>query len=308
MIKNEFYFQSSDHLHLIHAIEWIPSEVKAVLQIAHGMIDHIDRYDRLATYLCQRGIYVVGNDHLGHGLSVLDESEWGSFPNTKGYEYVVEDLHKLRTSIKKKYPDVPYFMMGHSMGSFLMRLYIARHKEGLAGCVLMGTGLTPSALLSTGKRLCQSMALVKGWQYRSAQVETLSFKNYNSHIAYPATKHDWLSNNEEEVMKYENDPMTSYTFTLNGYYNLFSLIQLIQKKKTIKQIPKTLPILLISGANDPVGQYGKGVTALYMIYRQAGFKDVKMKLYRHGRHEIFNDLEHEESDEDIYIWLCKHIS
>ena len=308
MIKNEFYFQSSDHEHHIHAIEWVPHHVKAVLQIAHGMIDHIERYDRLASYLCERGIYVVGNDHLGHGLSIQNSSELGYVSSKRGYDYLVEDLHKLRKVIQKKYPDVPYFMMGHSMGSFLMRLYITKHYQGLSGCILMGTGVVSSPLLSTGKRVCQSMALIKGWHYRSDQVEALSFKNYNKHIDHPLTPYDWLTNNKEEVNKYINDPLTSYTFTLSGYYNLFSLIQHIQKHKQLKCIPKTLPLLLVSGAHDPVGQYGKGVTSLYMTYRQLGIKDVKMKLYHHGRHEIFNDLEHEESDEDLYIWLCKHIS
>ena len=174
-MRDEFYFPSKDGNTEIHTVEWKPDgEVRAVLQICHGMVEYIKRYDEFAQFLCEKGYYVVGNDHLGHGKSVQSKSEYGFFDKRYGNACVLGDIHTLRQRTAKKYPDVPYFMMGHSMGSSLLRQYIQMYGNGLAGAVLMGVVTDHSrASLLFVKRLCRLMAAVRGWHYRSRIVDEL---------------------------------------------------------------------------------------------------------------------------------------
>ena len=140
-MKHEFYYTSRDSVTKIHAIEWIPDgEVKGILQICHGMVEYIDRYDEFAKFMSGHGYYVVGHDHLGHGKSIQTEADLGYFDERKGNQYVIGDIYQLQEMTKKKYPDVPYFMLGHSMGSFLLRQYLTMYAGGLSGAVIMGTG------------------------------------------------------------------------------------------------------------------------------------------------------------------------
>ncbi len=149
IMKKEFYYPSKDGLTQIHAIEWVPeTEVRGILQIAHGMVEFIDRYDRFATFMASQGFYVVGNDHLGHGKSVTDESQFGYFAKHDGNLCVIGDMQQLREDTQKKYPEVPFFLLGHSMGSFLARQFIEIYGEGLAGAIIMGTGYQPMSLLN----------------------------------------------------------------------------------------------------------------------------------------------------------------
>ena len=175
-MKKDFYYLSRDGKTQIHAVEWMPEdEPKGILQICHGMVEYIERYHEFAEYLCRHGYYVTGHDHLGHGKSVKDETEYGYFPKKNGNRCVIGDIHQLRMITSKKYPGVPYLMLGHSMGSFLLRQYLTEHGEGLAGVVIMGTGYQPMAVLEAGQLLCRVTALFKGWKYRSKFVDNLSF-------------------------------------------------------------------------------------------------------------------------------------
>ena len=202
-MKNHFYYPSQDNQTQIHAIEWIPKcGVKAILQISHGMVEHIERYDAFADYLSKRGFYVVGQDHLGHGASVTDDEKHGYFHDTHGNEHVIGDIHKLRQITTSRYPNVPYFMLGHSMGSFLTRQYITMYGAGLAGVVIMGTGNQPLALVRLGKLLCRIVASVKGWTYRSTLINNMAFGGYNRKFRPARTPMDWISRNPENVDNY----------------------------------------------------------------------------------------------------------
>ena len=308
IMRNDIYYPSVDGETTIHAVEWVPEgDPVAVLQLVHGMTEFVGRYDEFAAYLADKGFYVVGNDHLGHGESIKDESCYGFFREKNGNRALLEDIETLREMTVEKYPDVPYFLLGHSMGSFLARQYVARHGDKLAGAVIMGTGTTPEATLKTGRALCRMIAAVKGWKYRSKLVYGIVSNGNNKRIPDAKTPAEWLSKNEENKAAYLADPRCTFRFTLNGYYNMFYSISDCQSKATAARIPKELPMLLVSGAEDPIGQYGKGVEHAYKLYSKAGIKDLKMKLYEGDRHEILNELDRDKVYDDLYAWFQDHM-
>ena len=302
-MKNHFYYPSQDNQTQIHAIEWIPKcGVKAILQISHGMVEHIERYDAFADYLSKRGFYVVGQDHLGHGASVTDDEKHGYFHDTHGNEHVIGDIHKLRQITTSRYPNVPYFMLGHSMGSFLPRQYITMYGAGLAGVVIMGTGNQPLALVRLGKLLCRIVASVKGWTYRSTLINNMAFGGYNRKFRPARTPMDWISRNPENVDNYLQDSWCTFTFTVNAYYHMFRGMEQLLNRKNFARIPRDLPVLFVAGKDDPVGDFGKGVIAVYKKYKKE-FDDVSLKLYEHDRHEILNEIDRKDVYLDIYKWL-----
>lgn len=305
-MKNEFYFKSSDGINRIHAVEWIPEgEVKAVLQMCHGMAEYIERYRNFATYLAEHGFYVVGHDHLGHGKSVSNLDKLGFFHEKNGNEYVVADIHQLRKDTKEKYPGAPYFMMGHSMGSFLVRQYIGMHGEGLAGAIIMGTGDQPNLILGAGKLICKLIAKFRGWEYRSKLVDSMAAGGYDKHFKGEMNTSGWLSRNPENGTKYANDSLCGYVFTVNGYFHMFSGMAKMNAQEKACKIPKELPIFFVAGAEDPVGDFGKGVENVYKKYQKCGIKDVMIKLYENDRHEILNEDDREQVYQDILAWLEK---
>lgn len=307
-MRDEFYFPSKDGNTEIHTIEWKPEgEVKAVLQISHGMVEYIGRYEEFAQFLCGYGYYVVGNDHLGHGKSIQSRSEYGFFSEKYGNACVLGDMHTLRQRIQKKYPDVPYFMLGHSMGSSLLRQYIQMYGHGLDGAVLMGTVADQrKALLLLGKRLCRLMAAVRGWHYRSKLVDQMAIGGYNKKFKPAHTRADWITSDRTLLEAYVSDPLCSFIFTVNAYYNMFSGMISMQRKESVYMIPKDLPILFVSGADDPVGEFGKGVRKIYEKYRAAGIHDVMLRLYTGDRHEILNETDRQQVYEDLLEWFEEH--
>lgn len=307
-MKREFQYPSRDGVTQIHAIEWEPErEIHAVMQLCHGMVEFIDRYDAFAKYLNEHGIYVVGHDHLGHGKSVQNEEYHGYFHKTNGNEYVIGDIHKLREMTQKKYPDKPYFMLGHSMGSFLIRQYMEMYGSGLSGVIVMGTGAQPGAALFFGKLLCKVIAAFKGDDYRSTFVDNMAFGGYNKRFEPARTDKDWLTRDEKEVDAYLANPWCTFRFTVNAYYHMFCGIEYAQKKENIEKIPKDLPLYLVAGSDDPVGNFGKSVENVAKTYRECGIKDVSLKLYEKDRHEILNELDRQVVYEDILAWVEAHL-
>lgn len=307
-MRDEFYFPSKDGNTEIHTMEWKPEgEVKAVLQICHGMVEYIGRYDEFAQFLCERGYYVVGNDHLGHGKSVQAKSEYGFFSEKYGNACVLGDIHTLRQRIMKKYPDVPYFMLGHSMGSSLLRQYIQMYGNGLSGVILMGTVTDHMKLtLLFGKRLCRLMAVFRGWHYRSGLVDRMAMGAFNRKFKPARTRADWVTSDRERLDTYVADPLCSFMFTVNAYYNMFAGMISMQRKEGVYMIPKGLPVLFVSGADDPVGGFGKGVRKVFEKYQRAGIQDVSLRLYTRDRHEILNETDREQVFEDLLNWLEAH--
>ena len=200
-MKDEFYFPSKDGNTEIHTIEWKPEgQVKAVLQLSHGMVEYVDRYSEFAEYLCEKGFYVVGNDHLGHGKSVQSKSEYGFFNEKYGNACVLGDLHTLRQRTMKKYPDVPYFMLGHSMGSSLLRQYIQMYGNGLSGAIIMGTMSEQNKTeLKIGKDLCRILAVLKGWHYRSKLVDKMVNGPFCKKFKPARTRADWVTSDTGSV-------------------------------------------------------------------------------------------------------------
>ncbi len=309
MQKTEFYFPSSDEIHDIHAVVWKPEgDVRALVQISHGMTEYVKRYEELAEYLTARGILVFGNDHLGHGQSVMNEAEWGFFASGDASARVVTDLHTLSMRIRREYVNVPYFLLGHSMGSFMARRYAMTYGSELDGAIFVGTGNQPSWMVNFGKGLVSFLSIFYGERYRSRLVEKIMFGAYNKRFEPVKTQYDWLSRNEENVEKYKNDKACTFSFTLNGYRTLFSTILFIEKRMNILKIPAKLPVLLLAGEDDPVGDYGKAVRQVYMIYKQRGIKDLSIKLYPKDRHEVLNEIDRKEVYTYLYQWIDKKIS
>lgn len=298
-MKNEFYYLSRDGATQIHGMEWVPDgEVKGILQICHGMAEYIERYHEFAEFLSEHGFYVAGNDHLGHGKSVSNSEKLGYFHEKEGNAYVIADIQQLRMRVEKKYPGVPYFMLGHSMGSFLLRQYLGLYSGGLSGAIVMGTGEQPGTALSAGKKICKMIAFFKGWDYRSKFVDNLAVGGYKKKVG-----DGWLSKNPDNVKKYNADPLCGFMFTVNAYYHMFSGMQKMNEHEKAEKASKKLPIFFVSGKEDPVGNYGKGVENVYKKYKNCGYQDVTMKLYDEDRHEILNELDKEAVFCDVLSWL-----
>lgn len=306
--KELFTYPSRNGKTQIHAIKWMPDEggCKAVLQLAHGMTEHIERYAGFAEYLTDRGFAVVGNDHLGHGESVNSYEEWGYFSEENPSDTVIEDMHKLREITGKASPEKPYFILGHSMGSYLLRKYISVYpEEKLAGIIVTGTGSVPDGTAKLAIGITKFLAKFKGWDYRSNFIKNLSYDKYYKQFDLTGKdpENSWLTRDAEIVTKYYAEPKCTYTFTLNGYLGLFEAVRFDNQQDNINKIPKELPVLIMSGAKDPVGGLGTGVTRVYEQYKAAGLQNLSFKLYEDARHEILNEINREEVYKDITEWL-----
>ena len=291
-------FKSADGINdIAYYVRFPAGEVRGIVQIVHGMCEYFTRYDHFAQYLTELGFLVCGNDHLGHGNSVASEEDYGYFSHDEGWENCVRDMYKLTSIIKKSYPDVPYFMFCHSMGSFLGRAYAVKHRKTLDGIIICGTGGpvagTPALLTASA-----SIKAVKGERHRSKTLTALAFGSYNSRIPDAKTQKDWLSRDEEMVLKNDNDPKCSFMFTINGYENLSKVVWYVNNKKWFENYPKELPSFLIAGTEDPVGNYGEGVKKVFEGMAEQGC-DVELKLYEGARHELVNEINKDEVFKDI---------
>ena len=315
-----FHFLSSNNYTEIHGKAWIPNgEVKAIVQISHGMQEHIDRYDDFARFLVGKGILVVGNDHMGHGKSVYSEDDFGYFSipikglskkaalNNNSNAYVVKDLHRITRVFKKHYPGIPYVLLGHSMGAFMVQRYIMQFGEDIDGAVIIGTGNQPPSAIRMGKAIIKSLTKVHGERYRSEFVNEIMFGKYNERIENPKTKLDWMCSDSEVIEKYQNDDKCGILFTLNGFEALLSVIEYISNPNHIKRITKDLKILFASGCEDPVGGYGEQVKEVYETYKANGIEDITLELYEGCRHEILNELIKKTVYADIYDWIEEHV-
>lgn len=307
--KEEFYFDSRDGEHKIHAVKWIPETEKPVciLQIVHGMAEYVERYDEFAAYLANKGILVVGDDHLGHGKSVTPGEPYGYFCKEDAPTVLVRDEHRLKKMIQEQHVGVPYIILGHSMGSFITRNYLLRYGSGIDGAIIMGTGMQPKAVVMAAAALAAFQKVFCGGRHVSKLIDKAAFGSYNKRIESPKTDADWLSANEENVQKYLEDPLCGFVFTVNGFQTLFKLIRNLYDKEKLKTMPKNLPVFFVAGAEDPVGDYGRSVERVYQSYKDLGMENVQMKLYPGDRHEILNETDREDIYGDIYRWLLQRI-
>ncbi|MBQ6388983.1 MAG: alpha/beta fold hydrolase [Mogibacterium sp.] len=311
MTKLDFYYPSVDGKTQIHAIRWEPEgQPKAVLQIIHGMVEFIDRYDDFAKFLTEHGYLVVGEDHIGHGESVRSD-EFRGFFGSDGNAWIIADIHQLRLMIHEEYPDVPYLMLGHSWGSFLVRQYITekdgRYAEGLAGVIIMGTGWQTAPVLAAGKLVAKLSGIKKVGKV-SKMIENMAFGSNLKKIENPRTISDWLTKDEKIVDWYRAHPWCTFHWTPNAYYHMFSGMQKAHDLKRMAKLPAGLPILITSGAEDPVGSWGEGVRKTYMAYSENSPCEVSIKIYEGDRHEILNETDRDVVYKDMLEFLDYCIS
>lgn len=305
MVKSSsFYFPSKDGKTRIRAREWYgDGEPKAVVELIHGIAEHIDRYDAFASFLAEQGYYVVGHDILGHGKSVAGEAEKGSFDVVGGWFTNVADLRFLFELTREKYPDLPYFMLGHSMGSFLLRSYVPSYGEELSGVILSGTGYVPNMALKLGQMMAGMEIKKNGDHAKSETLRKMAFGGYNKKIPNPESENAWLSRDPATYKAYDADPDCGFLPTALTYREMFRGIEFIQSPKSLIRWHKDLPVLLLSGSMDPVGSYGEGVRRVRADLGAAGVYNTKMKLYDGGRHEMLNEINKADVFDDILYWL-----
>lgn len=285
----------------INALKYIPEgEPKGILQIAHGMAEHIMRYADFAKYLNENSIVVVGNDHAGHGGSMKDSSHEGFFASEDGWNLAVEDMHRLYETVSKEYPGLPYILMGHSMGSVMARSYSMRYHNEMDGFIFSGTnGKNP--LLPIAKLLAKREIKKHGAKGKSALLNKMSFGSYNKQFKDAKTDYDWLSRDEEQVRLYDDDELCGFVFSAAGYRDLFYGVDETSRKGWAEKVDDK-PILLIAGDRDPVGGNGKGVSWVCEQLKSAK-KEVYLKLYPDGRHEMLNETNKQEVYGDIMDFI-----
>ena len=312
MTKEEvFSFPSADGRTTVHAVRWTPEDGKyrAVLQITHGMVEYIERYRAFAEFLNDNGFLVVGHDHIGHGESVVSKDEWGFFAEHPS-DTVVADMHTLREITRKEHPGVPYFMLGHSMGSYMLRKYLAIHGEGLTGAIIMGTGCIPDNTTKLAMLIAKLQAAFFGWHHRSKLLQKLSYDKYYHQFDLTGkdASNSWLTKDEEIVKTYYADPKCTFVFTVNAYMGLFEAVLFDNQQENIEAVPKSLPLFFVSGAMYPVGGCGSGVKKVYNKFDAAAKEDITWKLYDNDRHEILNETDRDVVYHDILAWMNVHLA
>lgn len=302
-LHKELTFPSSDGRNTIHAELFIPSDnkVRAVVQVAHGMMDYIGRYALMADALCASGIALCGNDHLGHGDSVATPDDYGFFASRDGYKYVIDDVKGMNDLIRKELPDLPVILLGHSMGSFISRLYSVRYPDSIDGLIIHGTA-GPNPATGAGKLLVKLLRAVKGERYRSKFVCSLADGGYNKGFDPAEGDGAWLTRDPSMVADRVGNPKNDFIFTLAAYEDLFNFLGDCNSKAWFKAFPAGLRTLVISGEEDPVGDFGKGVRYVYDNLKKNG-ADVELKLYEGARHELFNETNRDEVFADLIKWI-----
>ena len=298
----EFYFPARLDAR-IHCCQWIPEgKPRGVIQIVHGIAEYAARYDNLAKVFTDRGFVVVAEDHMGHGGSISREIPQGCFAG--GWLTAVSDTYRLMQMTKEEYPDLPYVIYGHSMGSFMTRTLLYTYPEaGLKAAVLSGTGWMPKAVLRTGRAVCAAEGRRKGMNSCSPMIDKLMFGSYNKGYENPRTPVDWLSRDAAEVDKYIADPLLGFPASIGLAREMLGGMLMNEDKKNLDKMPKDLPVLFVSGDKDPVGSNGKGVQQAYEAFRAAGMRNVRIKLYPDARHELHNELNREELHRDVLAFL-----
>lgn len=279
---------------------------RGVIQLVHGMAEHIARYDRLARTLCAAGYTVAGHSHLGHGEDAR-EDELGFFGRKDGWDHLVEDVHAAHEMLLKRFPGQRFAILGHSMGSFVTREYLLRYGGDLTAAVICGTGWFPSPLCSVARAAAALCGVFGGWQKPAPLVDRLMSKDNNKAFAPARTPFDWLSRDTAEVDKYMADLRCGFLFTARGYYDMFTGLKELSRLPRLAALPGDLPVLFISGDADPIGTQGKGVSTVAQQFRDAGVRDVTVRLYPGARHELFNETNRDEITAELIDWLNRHM-
>ena len=301
------FYLSKDGITNIHAVIWHPEgKPRGVVQIIHGMCEYAERYAHFAEFLAANGYIVCGEDHAGHGKSAAAKDDLGWFNQKRSLDTVIADVRTLHEMMKSEASGLPYFIMGHSLGSFFCSKYISLYGRELAGAIIMGTGFKGKALMNTALTLTRLNATFKGWRNRSKFIKSIAFGSYNKRFKAENNPLSWLSVDTENTAKYKANELCNFNFTNNGYYVMFKAIKSACSKKTISAVPKELPVYFVSGSCDPVGGYGKEVIRAYGKFRRAGIQKVDITLYDGARHEILNDICKNQTYADLLNFINKN--
>lgn len=307
-MKTDHSFITDQHGTPLFLYRWFPEgSTYAVLQIVHGMAEHAARYERLAQYLSDRGIAVYADDHRGHGLSVKDGISWGVLADKHGFDRMVDNEKEITGCIRETHPGIPVILLGHSLGSFIARHYVAKYGNVIDGLILSGTGSQSYIELYSGLLIASWQCLFHGKKNPSKLLDNLAFGTYNRKFAPNRTAFDWLSRDKAEVDKYIIDPMCGNVFPSGFYVEFFKALLYLKHRKSVWSVPTCLPVYFLSGENDPVGAFGKGVRQVYDNYRHNGIKNLEIQLFPGGRHEILNETNREEVMQKLYEWIKKTI-
>ena len=301
-------FICSDGHRLAYNI-WMPSQntkIKAFVQILHGMAEYSDRYEKFAQYLNKRGFAVFAADHRGHG-GTADKDELGWFAESDGWNRIASDAVELADFVTSRYSGLDIFLFGHSMGSFLARTVMVQNPDFYSGVIIMGTAASKGLIGKIGKLICKGEIKKHGQKGPGTKMNNLSFGSYNKTFEPSVTSFDWLSRDSKEVDKYVNDPLCGFLCTNGFFYDMLCGIEIANSRKLSSSLPKDLPILVISGDNDPVGNMGKDIKKVYSQYKSAGIKDVSMILVPGARHELLNETNKTETYKTLSTWLESHL-
>ena len=296
-------YPSSDGKNSIYTELFIPEgEPLGVIQLAHGMVDHVGRYRHVGRYFAEAGYVFAAADHLGHGRTAATPEDYGYFAPRDGYKRVIEDVRGLNEYLHREYPSLPLVLVGHSMGSFITRLYVTAYPDTVDGYICHGTaGKNPAAPF--GIALIGIMKKIFGDRHRSSFVRSLADGGYNGRFDPSEGESAWLSRDPERIAAAHDPEIPSFTFTLSAYGDLFRMLSYCNKSAWFRSYPKALPTLIMSGAEDPVGGFGKGVVQVHRRLERAGLSDLTLKLYPGARHELFNEKNTDEVYADMLAWL-----
>ncbi|NBJ82855.1 alpha/beta fold hydrolase [bacterium 1XD42-94] len=307
MREREFFLPSSDGKTRLRCMEWIPDqEPGAVLQFAHGMIEHVERYREFAEFLARRGIAVYGHDHLGHGKTVQREEDFGYFGDSRGTECLIKDIRRLTVYGRRRYPGAKHFLLGHSMGSFLVRRYLSVYEDGPDGVILLGTGSPAVLFVMSGYLMSSLFCCMKGKRFQSRILYELSLGAYNRKFRPVSSAHDWLTRDTEKSKQYGEDKYCRFLFTAGAYRDFFEIILKVQRAERKGVIRTQFPFLVLSGEKDPVGEETRGVRRVCRRYDKAGADDMTVGFYGGARHEILNETNRIEVYHDIFQWIMEH--
>ena len=305
-MRSEYYYDSLGG-GVIRACRWTPEgEVRAIVQIVHGIAEHVSRYDDFAKFLNRQGILVVAADHMGHGKSVCEKTPKGCISG--GWMSMVKDAYRLTRDTIEEFPGVPFVLFGHSMGSFVARTMLAKFPDsGIRAAIICGSAWMPEAVVSAGKTASGMICKLKGENHYSTLLQKMMFGGYDKRIDHPRTKSDWLSRDNRIVDAYEADPLCGFIPSAGLVNAMMEGILYIQKKENMERMEKNLPVWFIAGGDDPVGAYGDGVRKAAEEFKKCGMEHVDVRIYPLCRHEILNELNRQEVYDHIAEWIGNFI-
>lgn len=291
LILGERNMQKEYFEYKLPAILWLPeSEPLAVVQVVHGMTEHLERYETLAETLTEHGIAVVGFDLRGHGKT--SQGTTCASLGENGWNYTLQEIQEFHQLIKERFAHAKHYLLGFSLGSFLVREYFSINGcSDFAGAIIMGTGQQPAFLLSVILMIVKGEIKKAGFDQTTELVRTLSFGTYNKKFAPNRTKADWLCSDTDELDKYIADELSKEDISAGLFYELLDSMKRLANPNTYDKWNKEMPVLLLSGESDPVGDFGKGVKLVKKSMKKAGMKNVSCKMYEGGRHDILHEVE-----------------